>query len=199
MHLEQKMRYAQMQMEECVDPFLTKLKETHDELFVAGHTPQDSELIRLDLNSVSDEWQVFVQSILGRAALPNWDEMCATLKQEELRRDLVKCKLDGSNNSGSKPKEEEENATLASKGKKEQRKKKKDVSKIKCFRCGELSHYATQCLLRKKEKDEKHDLKVAAAKIKEDEFSMTAAKIKNDEFSMIAEIPPGGRWADLEL
>ena len=69
------------------------------------------------LNSFSEEWQVFVQSILGRAALPNWDEMWATLKQEELRRDLVKVKIDGSNNSSAlKPKEEEENATFASKG-----------------------------------------------------------------------------------
>jgi len=44
--------------------------------------------------------------------------MWAALKQEELRRDLVKVQLDGSsNNNGSKPKEEEEdNETLASKG-----------------------------------------------------------------------------------
>ena len=102
-----------------MDPFLTKLKETHDDLSTVRHTPQDSELVRLALNFVSNEWQVFVQNILGRAALPNWDEMWATLKQEELRRDLVKVKLDGSsdNNSGSNPKvEEEDNTTLASKG-----------------------------------------------------------------------------------
>ena len=55
---------------------------------------------------------------MGRAVLPNWHEMWATLKQEELRRDLVKVKLDESNsNSGSKPKVEEEDSTaLASKG-----------------------------------------------------------------------------------
>jgi len=36
-------------------------------------------------------------------------------------RDLVKCKLDSSNNnSGMKPKEEEENVTPASKGQQEQ-------------------------------------------------------------------------------
>jgi len=99
-----------------VDPFLTKLKETRDELFAAGHTPQDSELDRLAFNFVSDEWQIFVQSIMGRAALLNWDEMWAAVKQEELRRDLVKVKLDESNSSGLMPKEEEENATLASKG-----------------------------------------------------------------------------------
>ena len=52
----------------------------------------------------------------GQANLPDGDSMWATIKQEELRRDLVKCKLHGSNNSGSKPKEEEDNATFASKG-----------------------------------------------------------------------------------
>lgn len=83
-----------------------------------GSTPQDTELVRLPLNSVSDEWQSFVQSILGKETFLNWDEMWAILKQEELRRDLVKCKLDGSSNSGSKP--EEDNAALASKGQQEQ-------------------------------------------------------------------------------
>ena len=49
--------------------------------------------------------------------MPNWVEMWATLKQEALRRDLVKVKLDGSSNSSeSKPKEEEDNVALASKG-----------------------------------------------------------------------------------
>ena len=110
-----------MQNRKRVDPFLTKLRETHDELSAVGHTPQDLELVRLTLNSVSDEWQVFVQSIMGRAALPNWDEMWAALKQEELRRDLVKLKLDGNNRrSGLKPKEEEDNVSLASKGQQEQ-------------------------------------------------------------------------------
>lgn len=84
-----------MQKRECVDPFLAKLKETCDELSVAGHTPQDSELVRLNLNFVLDDWQIFVQSIFGKAALPNWDEMGATLKQEELRRDLLKVNLIG--------------------------------------------------------------------------------------------------------
>ena len=42
--------------------------------------------------------------------------MWVVLQQEELRRVLVKCKLDGSSGSGLKAKEEEENAALASKG-----------------------------------------------------------------------------------
>lgn len=54
--------------------------------------------------------------------MPNWDKMSIDLKQEELRRDLLKVKLDESNNSsGSKSKvEEEDNINLASKGPKGQ-------------------------------------------------------------------------------
>ena len=55
--------------------------------------------------------------------------------------------------NGSKGVKEEENVALASKGpiqgQGKQRKKKKDLSKVKFFRCGELSHYSTRCPLRK--------------------------------------------------
>ena len=62
-------------------------------------------------------------------------------------------------------KEDEEDATLASK---KQLKKKKDISKIKCFQCGEMGHYSTQCPIKKKEKYEKHDPQVIAMMIEED-------------------------------
>ena len=45
---------------------------------------------------------------------------------------------------------EEEDVALASKGQREQHRRKKDISKVKCFRCGELGHYSTQCTLKKK-------------------------------------------------
>ena len=93
-----------------------------------------------------------------------------------MRQDLVKCKLDSINNSGTKPKGEEENATLALKGQHEQQRKKKDVSKIKCFRCGEFGHYSMQCPLKRKDKDEKHDPQVATARVKEEEFAMILSR-----------------------
>lgn len=42
MYLEQKLRSAQMQKGERVDPFPTKLQETRDELSTVGNTTQDS-------------------------------------------------------------------------------------------------------------------------------------------------------------
>ena len=49
-----------------------------------------------------------------------------------------------------------------------------------------MGHYAKQCPLGKKDKDEKCDPKVAPTKIEE-------------EFAMTVQIPLRGRWVDLEL
>lgn len=93
--------------------------------------------------------------------------MWANLQQEELRRALVKSSISGSS-SGSKQ-EEEEIVALASKGPSqghgEQRKKKNDLSKVECFRCGELGYYSTECCLRKKDKEEKQDQQAASTEI----------------------------------
>ncbi len=51
-----------------------------------------------------------------------------------------------------------------------------------------MGHYASQYPLKKKDKDERHDPKVAAAKIKQEE-----------EFVLTVKIPLGGRWDDIEL
>ena len=115
MYLEQKLQWTLMQKGEGVSLYLQRLQDPRDQLIVVGSTPQPTAMVRIDLNGVSDEWKVFVQSILGREKLPSWEEMWATLQHEELRRDLVKVNLSGSSGSGSEMKEEE-NTTLASKG-----------------------------------------------------------------------------------
>ena len=109
-------------------------------------------MVRIALNGVSDEWQVFVQSILGREQLPDWERVWTDLHQEEMRRDLVKATINGSSSSWKKEVKEEEDVALASKEQQEQCRIKRNISKIKCFRCGELGHYNTQCPLGKKEK-----------------------------------------------
>lgn len=89
-------------------------------------------MVRTTLNAVSEDWEVFVHSKLGRSSLPDWEELWAALRQEEMRR-VTKAWSSG---KGVRiKKEEEEDAALASAGKQEKR-KKKDLSKVKCFHCG---------------------------------------------------------------
>ena len=94
-----------------------------------GATPNEGLLVRTDLNAVSEDWETFVQSILGRAALPSWTDMWAILHQEEIRRITKKKSNRGGSGSARVKKEEEEDATLASREKK-QGKNKKDLSKV---------------------------------------------------------------------
>ena len=99
-----------------------------------GATPDEGLLVRTALNAVSKEWETFVQSILGRAALPSWADMWAILRQEEIRRITKKQNISGENVRMKRDKEDD--ATLASKERKAAGKKKRDVSKVRCFNCG---------------------------------------------------------------
>ena len=71
-YLEENMRNTRIKKGERIDSFLSRIQGNRDQLSVVGSTPKDSELVRLTLNSVSEDYQVFVQSILGREKLPAW-------------------------------------------------------------------------------------------------------------------------------
>lgn len=87
-------------------------------------------------------------------------------------------------------KEEEEDAALASAGKQEKR-KKKDLSKVKCFHCGELGHYVNQ-YPRKKNKGEASESKAALVKAKKE--------VKKDgDCAMNAHVPIEKKWEDIEV
>lgn len=80
-------------------------------------------MVRTALNAVTEDWETFVQSILGRASLPSWEEMWASLRQEEIKR-LTKA---GSSSKGIRVKKEKEEDAVShqrdSKGSRRERKR----------------------------------------------------------------------------
>ena len=96
----------------------------------------------------------------------------------------------GSSGKGGQIKKEEEDAALTFAGQQGKR-KKQDISEVKCFHCGELGHYASQCP-RKKNKGEASDSKAAPAKAKKEVGT-------DDDCAMSAHAPLEKRWGDFEL
>lgn len=70
MLLENQLRQYQMQKGEEIDPFLLRLQGIRNQLTFVGSTPDPYFMVRTALNAISEEWETFVQSILGRATLP---------------------------------------------------------------------------------------------------------------------------------
>ena len=60
------MRLFVMNKGEEIDPFLFRLQLMRDQLISMGVKVEDDVMVRVALNAVTDEWETFVQSILGR-------------------------------------------------------------------------------------------------------------------------------------
>ena len=113
MYLEEKMQNIRMKKGERFDSSLSRIQENRDHLSAVGYAPNDSEIVRFMLNSISEDYQVFVKSILGRESLPGWEAMWAALHQEELRRVLLKIHLEDGHSNSKFKKEEYDSTALA--------------------------------------------------------------------------------------
>jgi len=112
-------------------------------------------MVSLGLLDLPKSWHSYQDSVNGRKKLPNWERPWSDLMQEEIRRRT---------RDSSSSMQDEENCALASKAKKGKEKvslfescsssdgKKVDKAKVRCFRCHELGHYATNCPKKKSKK-----------------------------------------------
>jgi hypothetical protein len=123
MVLREKLKSIKMTKTENVVTYLTKISQVRDELGAFGEVVANSELVRTTLNGVPKQWVVFVEGIVARENLPNWDRLWDDFIQEETQRGYVKGSSSNCN--------DEENVALAAKGKKKSKKGSKGGNKKK--------------------------------------------------------------------
>jgi hypothetical protein len=154
--LKHKLKYLKMEKGESVASFCSRIAQIRDHLLVTGVTVDDDDLVQAIFYGLPSSWETFLSSVSGREIQPTFERLWHDFLQEESRTA-----------TRSEP-TKEEHSTLASrfKGKKKgtfqkgsQRKpntkgtfkgKNIDTSKIKCFSCNKLGHFAKDCWFRKK-------------------------------------------------
>jgi hypothetical protein len=158
--LKNKLKYLKMEKGESVSSFCSKIAQIRDQLLVTGVTVEDDDLVQAIFDGLPPSWDTFLASVNGRETQPNFERLWHDCLQEEGRM---------TTRSGPST---EENVALAAKtrrGKKTssqknfhknfQKDKFKgtfkgkgfDMSKVKCFNCNKMGHFAKDCRSKKKD------------------------------------------------
>jgi hypothetical protein len=178
MLLEEKLRSTKMAKGESVVTYHTKFTQIRDELAVVGEKVDDTKLVRTALNGFTKQWEVFVQGVVARGNLLDWDRLWDDFTQEELRVDATQA---------SQPKSaQEENVALHAK-KGNGAGGSSDMSKVRCFACQKTGHYANKCPNKESE--------VAATT--STEMDAFADKF-DDEFSLVPTLSISSKLAEFE-
>jgi hypothetical protein len=146
--LKHKLKYLKMEKGKSVASFYSRIAHIRDWILVTGVTMDDDDLVHVIFDGLPSSWDTFLSSVSGREIQPTFERLWHDCLQEESRTA-----------TRSEPTKEEHSA-LASrfKGKNKvtfqkgsQRKpntkgkfkgKNVDTSKIKCFSCNKLGHFA---------------------------------------------------------
>jgi hypothetical protein len=114
----------------------------------------------ITLNPLQRHWEPFIQSISGRADLPEFDRLWTDCTQEEatlIARGVQDSHHDDNQALASHEKRGRRNRRSFSKAFKDKKtsvvsghEHRKDISRIQCFRCDKYGHIVRNCPTRKK-------------------------------------------------
>ena len=86
MALRDKMKAIKMKGSESVVTYLSRFTDVRDELAAIGETVAKTELVRTTLHGFPKSWEVFVEGIVARENLPDWNRFWCDCVQNEIHR-----------------------------------------------------------------------------------------------------------------
>ena len=165
MVLREKLKTIKMTKSEGVVAYLTRINNVSDELAAIGDTVAPTELVRIAIQGLPKAWETFVDGIITRERLPNWERLWNDCVQNEIQKGYSMAVTDDKEENvavvakGKKGKPKKgASSNSGSKGKGKQKKKEgkeRDLSKVKCWACQRMGHYAVTCIEKKNKEREK--------------------------------------------
>jgi hypothetical protein len=158
--LKHHLQNIKMTKVETIATFFMRISKIRDQLGAIGETITNIERCMTTLNSLPRHWEPFIQSISGRADLPEFDHLWTDCTQEETRliaRGVQDSHHDENQSLASHTKRGRRNRRSFSKAFKDNKtsaapihEQRKDISRIQCFRYDKHGHIARNCHTRKK-------------------------------------------------
>jgi hypothetical protein len=147
--LKKQPRTLRMGKDDSVATFFSKIAQTKDQLISIGVSVDDDDLVQTAFDGLPESWGVFLAYLNGGEVQLNFDRLWhECLEEEEILKSKNESSLLRDHALSAKTKKWKKFPQAKGKGKKPQGKLSHlnpHLSKVKCFNCNKLAHYARDC------------------------------------------------------
>lgn len=84
MVLQEKLNNIRMNRYEIVTSYLKTIQQAHDEILTIGEAVNDSKIVKVAPKGRAKHWTTFVDGILARQQLPDWNWLWDDFIQKEI-------------------------------------------------------------------------------------------------------------------
>jgi hypothetical protein len=132
--------------DETISDFFSKISQTRDQLAAIGVAVDDDDLVQIAVDGLPESWETFLSSVNRREVQPNFERLWHDCLEEEGKlKSRNEPSMVKDHALSVKAKKWKRFPQHKGKGKKPQGKHSHShshLSKVRCFNCNKLGHYA---------------------------------------------------------